>query len=225
MIVGFIHSTRLVLPWIEEALAPFGPRARFLHALDEALIVELAKGQGVTHGALRRITFMAESLADAGAERVVLSCSSLSPAVDTIAPNLEVPFIKVDEAAIRAMILTGKPFVVVATNPSTTLPINLIVEAVAVRLGKKPIWHYELLAGAFEALNRGDADSHDAAVTSACETIAAAGSGVFLAQISMARIVPRLSPAGRAAVRTSLDYLEETTFGKADSTANRGRSF
>jgi len=214
MIIGFIHSTHLVLPLMEEALVPFAHRARFLHALDDALIVELAKGAGVTQGALRRITFMAESLVDAGAERLVLSCSSLSPAVDMIAPNLKAPLKKIDEAMIEAAVAAARPFSIVATNPSTRGPMRIIVEAAAARLGKKPLWEYELLDGAFEALSRGDAEGHDEAVISSCERLASEGRTVLLAQVSMSRIVPRLSQAARNVVRTSLDYLEATAFSR-----------
>ncbi len=96
MKIGFIHSTRLVLPWIEEAVSPFLSELSILHALDESLIVELAKGEGVTQGVERRIVWLAASLIEAGAERLVLSCSSLSPAVDIIAPRLCIPLIKIE---------------------------------------------------------------------------------------------------------------------------------
>lgn len=214
MTIGFIHSTHLALPYVEKALIPFAPRARFLHALDDALIVELAKGEGVTEDALRRITFMAESLINAGAERLILSCSSLSPAVDMIAHNLTVPFFKIDESMIASVISAAQPFSIVATNPSTRIPMKIIVESLAERLGIKPDWQYELLDGAFAALNRGDAESHDDAVIRSCERLANEGRSILLAQISMSRIMPRLSETARNVVRTSLDYIEATAFSR-----------
>ena len=228
MTVGFIHSTRLVLAPIEQALAPFAPRARFLHALDEALIVELAKGEGVTRVAMERIAAMARSLAGAGADHLVLSCSSLSPAVDMIAASLPAPLKKIDEAmivsAVSAMADPAAPaFTILATNPSTRAPMRIIVEAAAARAmeGAQPAagsralaeWRYELVEGAFEALNRGETEAHDRAVAESCERLAAQGRRVLLAQISMARILPLLSPAARAEVRTTLDFLESTVFG------------
>lgn len=214
MTVGLIHSTRLVLPWIEAALRPLASRARFLHALDEALIVELAKGEGVTDGVLRRIASLARSLAEAGADRLVLSCSSLSPAVDELAPSLPIPLAKIDEAMIVAALRASIPFVIVATNPSTRRPLGLIVERVAARLGVEPDWRYELLDGAFSALDRGDTEGHDAAVASACETLAATGRAILFAQISMARVLPRLTEAAKAVTKTSLDYIEESALGE-----------
>jgi len=73
-----------------------------------------------------------------------------------------------------------------------------------------PDWSYCLLDGAFEALNRGDTSSHDAEVVSACERYAEQGTRIYFAQISMARILPALSTKARAAVYTSLDFIEET---------------
>jgi hypothetical protein len=220
MKIGLIHSTRLVMPWVEEADAPFQPRVSFLHALDEALIVELAKNQGVTEGARRRIAWMARSLIDAGVDRLVLTCSSLSPAVDTIAPELSVPLVKIDTAMIRAAIGARRPFVILATNPSTREPMRIIVEkeyadvactcANLERPTTAPLWHYELLDDAFAALNRGDAPAHDAAVIDTCEHLARAGTSILFAQISMARVLPRLSPIARAHITTSLDSFATT---------------
>ena len=223
MKIGLIHSTRLVMPYVEAAAAPFQSRAIFLHALDEALIVELAKGQGVTEGARRRIAWMARSLIDAGADRLALTCSSLSPAVDLIAPELSVLFIKIDTAMIRAAIDAHRPFVILATNPSTRQPMRLIVEKESAPkdgpdsvapLSASPSWRYELLGDAFAALNRGDSQAHDATVIDACERLANADTKILFAQISMARVLPRLSSTARCHVTTSLDFFA-TTIGLA----------
>lgn len=220
MKIGLIHSTRLVMPWIEGATAPLLSRATFLHALDEALIVELAKGQGVTEGARRRIEWMARSLIEAGVDRLVLTCSSLSPAVDLIAPELGVPLVKIDAAMIRAAIGARQPFVILATNPSTREPMRIIVEheaslesALEGGHGTSPAWRYELLDDAFAALNCGDATAHDAAVVAACERLTHEGASILFAQISMARVLPRLPTAVRARITTSLDFFEETIEG------------
>ena len=229
MKIGLIHSTRLVMPWVEAAAAPLQSRATFLHALDEALIVELAKDQGVTEGARRRIAWLAQSLIDAGADRLVLTCSSLSPAVDLIAPELSVPLVKIDAAMIRAAVGARQPFVILATNPSTREPMRIIVahEATLISMpgsalgsahestpygspGAAPDWRYELLGDAFAALNRGDTQAHDAAVIDACERLAREGTSILFAQISMARVLPRLSATARARVTTSLDTFAQT---------------
>lgn len=225
MKIGLIHSTRLVMPWVEAAAAPLQSRATFLHALDEALIVELAKGQGVTEGARRRIAWLAQSLIDAGADRLVLTCSSLSPAVDLIAPELSVPLVKIDAAMIRAAVGARQPFVILATNPSTREPMRILVAHEAALggapgsapehaskggLGAAPDWRYELLGDAFAALNRGDTQAHDDAVIDACERLAGKGNTILFAQISMTRVLPRLSAAARARVTTSLDTFAQT---------------
>ncbi|MCX7774723.1 MAG: aspartate/glutamate racemase family protein [Spirochaetaceae bacterium] len=252
MKVGLIHSTRLVIPWVEEAAQPFLSRVTFLHGLDEALIIELAKGQGVTEGARRRIEWLAKSLIGAGADRLVLTCSSLSPVVDLIAPELGVPFVKIDTAMIRAAVNSRKPFIILATNPSTRDPMHIIVAQEASHLNTPkglqivespdmqssemqqpssqtcknqlgtlgcsspltqnttPAWQYELLDDAFAALNRGDTQAHDTAVISACERFAREGIHILFAQISMARVLSRLSPVARALVTTSLDYFHQT---------------
>jgi hypothetical protein len=161
---------------------------------------------------------LAQSLIDAGADRLVLTCSSLSPAVDLVAPELGVPFVKIDAAMIRAAIGARRPFVILATNPSTREPIRIIVEKerapVAALEGSPsaaPSWRYELLGDAFAALNRGDTQAHDAAVIEACERLACEEDpSILFAQISMSRVLPRLSATARARVITSLNTFAPT---------------
>lgn len=173
MTVGLIHSTRLVMPWVEKALEPLRSSMDFLHALDESLIVELKKGQGATEGALRRIGFLCRSLEEAGADRLVLTCSSLSPAVDVLATELSIPLVKIDRPMVQAAVARRRPFVILATNPSTADPLRLIVEAESRRTGVPAEWRYVLLDRAFAALNRGDSAAHDDEVVAACIRIAA----------------------------------------------------
>lgn len=223
MVVGLIHSTKVVLPIIEPELKKLGVGHRFLHALDESLIEGLAKGLDY------RDDFMAagvESLAlrliRAGAERLVLTCSSLSPAVDTIAPKLDVPFVKVDKAMVAYGICNARTLGIFATNPSTEGPTKLIFDKEC-RVAEKegivpPVLDFLLERQAFAALASGDAEKHDTLAIRALENLAVRCDLILLAQLSASRVRPLLSPACRAKTLSSLDFLASTLFGQDAAT-------
>ena len=154
---------------------------------------------------------MARSLLDAGAERLVLTCSSLSPAVDILAPDLPVPFFKIDEPMIRAAVRSDLPFVILATNPSTAEPMRIIVEAEGKKAGVIAQWRYVLLDRAFEALNRGNAAAHDKELVAAClgMDLSSQCGHILFAQISMSRVLPQIPEPVRNRIATCLDYFPE----------------
>ena len=74
------------------------------------------------------------------------------------------------------------------TNPTTQSPTASLIEDVSRRLNKEVKVEYRLLSEAFERLNRGDVEGHDAAVVEAVEALMEEVEVVLLAQISIARV-------------------------------------
>lgn len=219
MIIGLIHSTKVVLPLLEPALAAFGPARTFLHGLDESLIVGLAEGRQASDPFMREgVASLAKRLIARGAERLVLTCSSLSPVVDLIAPELTVPFIKIDRAMIHYAVRTAGKVGILATNPSTEAPTRLIFSqecaAAAAEGLSPPALEFRLERGAFAALASGNPEAHDRAVRVAADELAERCDLVLLAQLSIARIRPSLSSDTAKKVLSSFDFLAQTLLGE-----------
>lgn len=218
MIVGLIHSTKVVLPILEPELRSLGKGHRFLHALDESLIEGLAKGLDYNDPFMREgVLSLALRLARAGAERLVLSCSSLSPVADLIAAELPVPILKVDGAMVAYGVRNARTLGIFATNPSTEIPARLIFETEmkkAVGNGAAPPrLEFALAREAFASLTAGDVEAHDRLAILALEELALRCDLVLLAQLSASRVRPLLSASCRAKTLSSLDFLPGTLFG------------
>jgi hypothetical protein len=68
---------------------------------------------------------------------------------------------------------------------------------------------YRLCGEAFERLNRGDVDGHDAVVVATVETLMQEVEVVLLAQISIARVIQQIDPKIKERVFSSLDFITQ----------------
>ena len=65
--------------------------------LDESVLKDLLR-DGPSPTITRRIVTLATLAADAGADLIVFTCSSASPAIDAARKLVPVPFVKIDDA-------------------------------------------------------------------------------------------------------------------------------
>ena len=152
---------------------------------------KLAAG-GLTDDIARRTVAQLTSLAG-DADGVLLTCSTLGPAVEKAAvpdagvPVLRVPVLRVDAALARAAVsAVGRGRLIVLYAVETTLdPTRRLFEATA---GADPSRiAYTMVAGAWSSFRAGDRDGYLRAIATAADTAFDAGATtVALAQASMA---------------------------------------
>ena len=203
--VGLIHSTRLVIQAVHDVVAKANPELEIINVLDEGLLKLLREKAFDRIGP--RMTALAEGLEEDGAELIIVTCSSLSPYVDGVRENINTPIIKIDEPMIQWAAKNHASIGVVMTNPTTQSPTASLIEDVSRRLNKDVKVEYRLLSEAFERLNRGDVEGHDAAVVEAVEALMEEVEVVLLAQISIARVATQIDPKIRKRVFSSLDFI------------------
>jgi aspartate/glutamate racemase len=71
-------------------------RVDTFHMVDESLLQDLMR-HGPQPGITRRIVTFAGLAADAGADLIVFTCSSTSPAIDVARQTVAVPILKIDD--------------------------------------------------------------------------------------------------------------------------------
>jgi hypothetical protein len=153
---------------------------------------------------------------EAGADAVLLTCSSIGEAVDVARPLVKVPLFKIDEPmADKAVSLTGR-IGVAATLKTTLEPTKRLLLSRARLAGKTISLTESLCPGAFEILQQGDAATHDERVRQAVTGLLAQCDIVVLAQASMARAVQSLGPnqervltSPRLGVTRVIDFLKK----------------
>jgi hypothetical protein len=88
--VAFIHTVAMLVERFRPRFQQELPHTRTFHLLDESVLQDLMReGPSAGHHAPRGD--LATLAADAGADLIVFTCSSTSPAIDTCAPWLACP--------------------------------------------------------------------------------------------------------------------------------------
>jgi Asp/Glu/hydantoin racemase len=145
----------------------------------------------------RRVTQHVAAAQDAGAEYIMVTCSSIGPAVETAATLVSVPVLRVDRPMADQAVAAGKRVGVIATLSTTLEPTADLIRRCAAMAGKQIDLKSKLCEGAFDALMSGDAEKHDATVAAALRELAAEVDVIALAQASMARVVDKLAAEDR----------------------------
>jgi hypothetical protein len=78
--IAFIHTVAMLVERFRPRFQSELPDGDCFHMLDESVLQDLIR-QGPSSGITRRIVTLAQVAADAGAELIVFTCSSTSPAV------------------------------------------------------------------------------------------------------------------------------------------------
>jgi Asp/Glu/hydantoin racemase len=195
--IGFVHTV-LSLPPVFAALAEeIVPQAEVFHIVDETLLGVTRRAGELTPTTRRRVLGYVESAAAAGADLVVVTCSSIGPAVDGSRSFVTVPVLRIDEPMADEAVGVGQRIGVVATLSTTLEPTAELVKRRARERDRPVEVVTRLCEGAFEALAAGDREGHDALVRDGLRRLIEEVDVVVLAQASMARVVDTLPEAER----------------------------
>ena len=206
-LIGLIHSTRLVVDPVHQVVASQCPDVEIIHIVDEGILRVLFELGEINERITGWLGRLVDSAVGTGADMAVLSCSSLSPAVNDVRGKVGIPFLKIDEPMAEQAVRTTDRIGLVATNHTTPKPSTMLIEEVAQRLGKKVTVIPRVRADAFLKLNNGDIKGHDKVVVQAVEELLQETDVVLLAQISIARVKDKLDEKTKARVYSSLDFI------------------
>lgn len=195
--IGFVHTVLALPPVFDDLGAELVPHARRFHIVDESLLSVTRTVGELTPATRRRVLGHLESAAAAGADLVVVTCSSIGPAVDASAFFLDVPAVRIDRAMAEEAVRTGSRVGVLATLATTLDPTVALVAECGKVAGADVEVTAGLCEGAFDALLAGDREQHDELVRKGLRDLLGRVDVVVLAQASMARVVETVPEAER----------------------------
>ncbi|MEU4565235.1 aspartate/glutamate racemase family protein [Micromonospora sp. NPDC023956] len=172
-----------------------------LHLVDETLLRDTI-GHGMLPATVRRVTDYARFAADAGAQAVLVTCSSIGEAAELARAEVPVPVYRVDDPMAGHAVTAGRRVGVLATLAATLGPTRELLRRRAAERGAPCEIRESVCPGAFEALRAGETDRHDDLVAAEVRRLAAEVDVLVLAQASMARVVDSL-PADQVPVLSS----------------------
>jgi Asp/Glu/hydantoin racemase len=186
--VGFVHTVLTLAPTFNALADELVPEAERFHIADESLLGVTRKTGSLTAATRRRVLGYVESAAEAGADLVVVTCSSIGPAVDASRDFVPVPVLRIDEPMADEAVRIGSRVGVLATLSTTLEPTAELVA----RRGNGVEVVSRLCDGAFDALQAGDLERHDQLIRDGLRELEPQVDVVVLAQASMARVVDAL---------------------------------
>lgn len=207
--IYLVHAAGVSIDPVQASFRALWPEARVANILEDSLMTDLAADGRLTDTMVDRFRRLGQYCVVAGADAILFACSAFGPAIEVVRREQQIPVLKPNEAMYDELVAAGGRAALLATFqpsiPSMVAEIEACARAKGVPIGIET----RLVAGALEALQRGDAAGHnrliaeEAARVEGCDTIA-------FAQFSMA------PAAGEARGRTKTPIL--TT---PDSAVNR----
>jgi len=210
--LGLVHTSATLVPVFAQLCKEKLLNVDVFNIVDDSLVKGIREAGSLTPTIARRVAGYLESAELAGADYIMVTCSSIGPAVEAGARLRGIPVLRVDQPMADQAVATGRRIGVIATLATTLEPTADLVLRRAKKAGKNIELTSRLAEGAFEALMSGDAAKHDAMVAAALKELSQQVDVILLAQASMARVVDTLAPEDKrvtilASPNTAVDYL------------------
>jgi Asp/Glu/hydantoin racemase len=186
--IGFVHTGVAIADMFKPMIAERLPGIATFHIVDDSLIQDLLQEGEFTPSILKRLCNQIQLAEEAGAEMIMVTCSSIAPGVDVARKMVRVPVMKVDEPMAAKAVSLSANIGVMATAKTTIGPsVNLIKEKAAE--AKKEVTIHQILSSeAFDCFLRGDMQTHDRIVKDAARELKGKVGVIVLAQASMGHL-------------------------------------
>lgn len=197
--LALIHTSPTLTPMFAALCSKYLPETEIFHMVDESLIKDTIREGTLRRVTMRRLLGLIESAHMAGADAVMVTCSSIGPGVAIAQQLFDFPVIRIDEAMAEAAVRTGRKIGVMATLRTTLEPTIALLREKAADAGRDIQIVNSLCDGAFEAVLDGDTMTHDRILSDALRNDMRGVDIVVLAQASMSRVVKTM-PEGTLAM-------------------------
>ncbi len=195
--LGLLHTSATLVPVFEQLCREKLPGVSVFNLVDDSLIKDVIAHDRLRPQTARRVAQHVAAAEDAGADYILVTCSSIGAAVEMAATLASVPVLRVDQPMADRAVAGGPRIGVIATLRTTLEPTADLIRRRAIAAGKTVELTTRLCEGAFDALMGGDSARHDALVAAALRDLVAQVDVIALAQASMARVVESLDAADR----------------------------
>ena len=190
--VAFVHTVTGLKALFEDLCREIIGDVATCHIADESLIQRVLAAGGITPEVTRRVCDNAVAAAAAGADAVLVTCSSVSPCVDAAKTVVSVPVLKIDEPMIAHAVARFDRIGVIATTPTTLAPSAQLIRDTALAQRRDVAVKSVLCKGAYQAFLAGRPDEYNRIVIHHIQDLSQNVDVVLLAQASMARVADML---------------------------------
>lgn len=190
--LAFIHTSPAMIPVFKSLADEMLKGEKIFNMVDESLLCDIIGNGCCAPATAKRLVGHVLAAEQAGAQYILVTCSSMGRAVEASRALVSATVLRVDEPMALEAVATGSRIGVIATLPSTLEPTAALIERTASSTGKSVQIKTVVVEGAFAAVMSGDGAKHDLLVGNALRELAKNVDVVVLAQASMARVVDAL---------------------------------
>lgn len=192
-----IHTVDSLVGKFTDLCSATMPNVEVSHIVDESLLKNTIAARELTPETAQRLANYIVEAESNGADTIMVTCSSVGPAVDAARPLVHVPVLRVDQPMADLAVSLANRIGVIATLSTTLAPTAELVYARAKAQGREVEVIPHLCEGAFEALLSQDLATHDTIVTNGLLALIDKVDVIILAQASMARVADMLPPLAK----------------------------
>ena len=193
--LAIIHTAVFTSQTVQKYIDEIIPEVSVMHLADDTLQRDnLAAGVGVVPKSnyAKFITY-ARFLEEAGADLIMLACSTFNRAVEYAWPMINAPMLQIDRPMMDLAVQDANAVGLLATLPMT-VPSSERLLRLAAEEAKKEIEIKTVLSSeAFKALREGDPEKHNAILLDEIDKLSKEVDAIVMAQVSMTALEPRLT--------------------------------
>ncbi len=204
--VAFIHTAHAAIPPLMAYFSAAAPEYDIINLLDEGILRFFETGNyRAAEWRFRDLLSVARN--GYRAEAALITCSS-APArlVRQLASEVEIPVLKIDAPLAARAVRLANRIGVAATFRATLEPSLELIRDAAVEAGRTVEIIPEVVDDAYRALLCGHPEDHDEMVLTMLDQLAQSGvDAIVLAQVSTARVLPKVRGRYTVPVLSSVD--------------------
>lgn len=193
--LGIIHAAVFTSQVVQKYIDEIIPEVQVMHFGDDTVQRDnLAAPVGV----IPKVNFFkfatyAHFLEEAGADLIMLACSTFNQAVEVARPLINVPLLQIDRPMMDLAVQQGKHIGLLATLPSTVPSSERLLRQAAADAGKDVQVKTVLCSEAFKVLRAGDPEQHNRMLLEAIDSLSREVDAIVMAQVSMAALEASLT--------------------------------
>ena len=193
--LGIIHAVNLTIRAMQPFLERYIPDIEVVHVCDDTIQRDnIRAGVGVIP---KRNYFKfaqyAHNLQEAGADMILLACSTFNYAAELARPMIDIPIMQIDRPMMELAVCQGRRVGLLATLSTTVPSSERLLRIVAAEQKKEVEVTTVLREEAFRAIQKGDSETHNAILLEEIEKLSGKVDSIVMAQLSMSALAPHLT--------------------------------
>jgi aspartate/glutamate racemase len=193
--LGIIHAVNLTIRAMQPFLEKYIPDIEVVHLCDDTMQRDnIRAGVGVIPKTnYYKFAQYAHNLQEAGADMILLACSTFNYAAELARPMIDIPIMQIDRPMMELAVCAGTRVGLLATLATTVPSSERLLRIVAAEQKKEVEVTTVLREEAFRAIQKGDAETHNAILLEEIEKLSGLVDSIVLAQLSMSALAPHIT--------------------------------